>query len=140
MAKLRKLVENRKTRTGCTGTSLTCTGTSWPKMTRTEVVPVQAQIVPVQVTRECQNVCFLTFFPLLLFPNHFYTSNTHQNNSKFTLESLFYSILFQWIIFLPNSFINHFQGSFQHGSQPIPQIKHDDYLGFNLNPSSITCN
>ena len=44
-----KTGRNRKTRTGCTGTSLTCTDTSWPKMTRTDIVPVQAQIVPVQV-------------------------------------------------------------------------------------------
>ena len=70
MAKIQKLVEIGKTRTGCTGTTLTCTGTSWPKMTRmqnvpvqVQLVPVQVQLVPVQVSEKCPEC---VFFPLLM--------------------------------------------------------------------------
>ena len=65
-----KLVKNDQNRS-CTGTSSNCTGTSHSGMPR---------------------MCVFSHFSILVIPNHFYTSNTHQNNSKFTLESLFYSI------------------------------------------------
>ena len=65
-----KLVKNDQNRS-CTGTNSNCTGTSHSGMPR---------------------MCVFSHFSILLIPNHFYTSNTHQNNSKFTLESLFYSI------------------------------------------------
>ena len=63
MAKIQKLVETGKTRTGCTGTTLTCTGTSWPKMTRMQNVPVQVELVRVQVSEKCPEC---VFFPLLM--------------------------------------------------------------------------
>ena len=47
-----------------TGTCLTCTGTSWPKMTINEIVPVQAQIVPVQVSKKCPECVFFTHFSM----------------------------------------------------------------------------
>ena len=65
-----KLVKNDQNRS-CTGRNSSCTGTSLSGMPR---------------------MCVFSHFSILLIPNHFYTSNTHQNNSKFTLESLFYSI------------------------------------------------
>ena len=92
-----KLVKNDQNRS--------CTGTN--------------SIVPVQFTRKCPEWVFSPIFHALSSIDHSYTSYTHQNHSKFTLESLFYSNPLSMDIFLPNSFMNHFQGSFQHGSQPI---------------------
>ena len=65
-----KLVKNDQNRS-CTDTSSNCTGISHSGMPR---------------------MCVFSHFSILVIPNHFYTSNTHKNNSKFTLESLFYSI------------------------------------------------
>ena len=92
-----KLAKNDQKR-NCTGTSSKCTGTSLRKVPR---------------------MCVFHPFLHILIPNQLYTSNTHQNHFKFPLESLFYSIHLSMDIFLPNSFMNNFQGSFQHGSQPI---------------------
>ena len=114
-----KTGRNRKSRTGCTGTPLMCTGTHWPKMTRNQSVPVHVQSVPVHFTEKCPKCVFSPIFHAVSSMDHSYTSYTHQNHSKFTLESLFYSNPLSMDIFLPNSFMNHFQGSFQHGSQPI---------------------
>ena len=61
LAKIRKAGRNRKTRTGCTGTS-------WPKMTRTQIVPVQAQIVPVQVPEKCPECVISPIFHALFHP------------------------------------------------------------------------
>ena len=59
-----KTGRNRKTRAGCTGTGLTCTGTRWPKMTRTQSVPVQVQGVPLHVTENCPECVFFTHFSI----------------------------------------------------------------------------
>ena len=88
MAKIQKTGRNRKTRTSCTGTSLTCTGTSWSKMTRTEVVPVQ-------VTRECPECAFSHIFHALFHPKpnlyFIYTSKSFQFHlvSSIILKSSF---------------------------------------------------
>ena len=84
-----KLAKNDQNRS-CTGTSSNCTGTSHSGMPR---------------------MCVFSHFSILLIPNHFCTSNTHQNNSKFTLESLFYSI--------PLS-ISYISSKIHHGFLPKP--------------------
>ena len=86
---LYKLAKNDQNRS-CTGTRSNCTGTSHSGMPR---------------------MCVFSHFSILLIPNHFYTSNTHQNNSKFTLESLFYSI--------PLS-ISYLSSKIHHGFLPKP--------------------
>ena len=53
MAKIQKLVEIGKTEQGV----------CWPKMTRTQDVPVHVQGVPVHVTKNVQNVYFSPIFP-----------------------------------------------------------------------------
>ena len=45
------------------GTCLTCTGTCWPKTTRTQHVPVQVQGVPVHVTEKFPECVFSPIFP-----------------------------------------------------------------------------
>ena len=91
-----KLVKNDQNRS-CTGTNSNCTGTSHSGMPR---------------------MCVFSHFSILLISNHFYTSNTHQNNSKFTLESLLYSNHLSILIFLPNSFMNHFKNHSNMGYNP----------------------
>ena len=68
----------------CTGTALTCTGTGWSKMTRTQAVPVQVQGVPVQVPRKCQEMVYFTIFHALLF----HTSLLFHSSSKINMKSL----------------------------------------------------
>ena len=102
-----KTGRNRKTRTGCTGTPLMCTGTHWPKMTRTQSVPVHVQSVPVHITRKCPECVFSPLFHALSSMDHSYTSNTHQNHFKFLLESLFYSIHLS-ISYLSSKFFHEF--------------------------------
>ena len=91
-----KLVKNDQNR-NCTGTSSTCTGTSLRKVPR---------------------MCVFSHFFILLIPNHFYTSNTHQNNSKFTLESLFHSIPLSLLVFFQNLSINLSQYHSNMGYHP----------------------
>ena len=64
-----KTGRNWKNRTGCTDTCLTCTGTCWPKMTRTQDVLVHVQGVPVHVTRKCPKCVFFSHFFIFLIPN-----------------------------------------------------------------------
>ena len=78
-----KLVKNDKIR-NCTDTSSTCTGTSLRKMPR---------------------MCVFPIFHALSSMDHSYTSYTHQNHSKFALESLFYSIHLS-ITYLSSKFIS----------------------------------
>ena len=106
MAKIRKLVI-----TGCTGTPLMCTGTHWPKMTRTQSIPVHVQSVPVHITLNYPECVFFIHFSILFHPNQLYTSNTHQNHFNFTLESLFYSIHLS---------ISYLSSRIHHGFLPKP--------------------
>ena len=72
-----KLAKNDQNR-NCTGTSSNCTGTSPRKVSR---------------------MCIFHIFHALSSMDHSYTSYTHQNHSKFALESLFYSIPLNYISF-----------------------------------------
>ena len=92
-----KLAKNDQNRS-CTGTSSNCTGTSHSGMPR---------------------MCVFSHFSILLIPNHFYTSNTHQNNSKFTLESLFYSIPLSISYISSKSIMDFFQNPSNMGYKPI---------------------
>ena len=113
-----KTCQNRKSRTGCTGTPLTCTGTLWPKMTRTQSVPVQVQSVPVQVSEKCPECVFSPIFMHFSIPNQIYTSYTLQNHFKFILYPQLYSNHLSMDIFLPNSFMNHFKNHSNMGYNP----------------------
>ena len=66
----------------CTGTPLRCTGTLWPKMTRTQSVPVQVQSVPVHVSEKRPECVFSPIFHALFHtkPNLYfiYTSKSFQ--------------------------------------------------------------
>ena len=106
-------------------------------MTRTEVVPVQAQIVPVHSPENAQNEYFLLFFMHFSIPNHIYTSYTLQNHFKFILYPQLYSNHLSMDTFLPNSFMNHFKTILIWFMTHI-QTKHQDLLGFVLNPNSIS--
>ena len=79
MAKIQKLVEIGKTRTGCTGTTLTCTGTSWPKMTRMQNVPVQ---VDANSLRKVPRMCVFPTFDA----NSLHTTSIIHSTSKTNLE------------------------------------------------------
>ena len=102
--------------TKCTGTSSKCTSTSLRK-----------------VPRMC---VFHPFFHILI-PNQLYTSNTHQNHFKFPLESLFYSIPLSILILIQRPIMNYFKNSSNMGYDPYT-TKHQDFLGFVLNPTSIS--
>ena len=91
-----KLVKNDQIRI-CTGTSSTCTGTSLRKVPRMCVFPV---------------------FHALSSMDHSYTSYTHPNHSKFTLESLFYSIPLSLLVFFQNLSINLSQYHSNMGYHP----------------------
>ena len=83
--------------TMCTGTGSKCTGTSLRK-----------------VPRMC---VFHPFFHILI-PNQLYTSNTHQNHFKFTLESLFYSIPLSILILIQTPIMNYFKNHSNMGYDP----------------------
>ena len=83
--------------TTCTGTGSKCTSTSLRK-----------------VPRMC---VFHPFFHILI-PNQLYTSNTHQNHFKFTLESLFYSIPLSILILIQRPIMNYFKNHFNMGYDP----------------------
>ena len=91
-----KLVKNDQNRS-CTGTSSTCTGTSLRKVPR---------------------MCVFPIFHALSSMDHSYTSYTHQNHSKFTLESLFYSIPLSLLVFFQNLSINLSQYHSNMGYHP----------------------
>ena len=82
MAKIRKLVRTGKAEQGVPVHSLMCTGTHWPKMTRTQSVPVQVQSVPVQVSEKCLKCVFSPIFHALFHPKpnlyFIYTSKSFQ--------------------------------------------------------------
>ena len=112
MAEIRKLVESGKQ-------SITCTSTC-------------ARIFP-------RMWAFLHFFFIFFYLIQLYTSYTPQNHSKFILKSQFYSIHLSLHVYLQKPFMNYFQTTLiwviTH-TQP----KHQDLLGFVLNPNSIPCN
>ena len=91
-----KLAKNDQNRS-CTGTSSNCTSTSLRKVPR---------------------MCVFPIFHALSSMDHSYTSYTHQNHSKLTLESLLYSNHLSILIFLPNSFMNHFKNHSNMGDNP----------------------
>ena len=105
-----KTGRNWKGRTGCTGTPLMCTDTHWPKMTRNQSVPVHVQSVPVHFTEKCPKCVFSPIFHAPSSMDHSYTSYTHQKHSN---------IILIWVM-------TH------------TQTKHQDLLGFVLNPNSIS--
>ena len=91
-----KLAKNDQNR-NCTGTSSTCTGTSLRKVPR---------------------MCVFPIFHALSSMDHSYTSYTHPNHSKFTLESLFYSIPLSLLVFFQNLSINLSQYHSNMGYHP----------------------
>ena len=91
-----KFVKNDQNRS-CTGTSSTCTGTS---------------------LRKVPSMCVFPIFHALSSMDHSYTSYTHQNHSKFTLESLFYSIPLSLLVFFQNLSINLSQYHSNMGYHP----------------------
>ena len=110
-----KLVKNDQNQS-CTGTSSTCTGTSLRKVPR---------------------MCVFPIFHALSSMDHSYTSYTHQNHSKFTLESLFYSIPLSLLVFFQNLSINLSQYHSNMGYQPYTH-QAPRLLGFDQNPNSIS--
>ena len=72
MAKIQKTGRNWEQSITCTGTPLTCTGTCWPKMTRSQNVPVHVQVVPVHVTEYCPKCVFSPIFHALSSIDHSY--------------------------------------------------------------------
>ena len=84
-----KLVKNDQNRS-CTGTSL----------------------------RKVPRMCVFPIFHALSSMDHSYTSYTHQNHSKFTLKSLFYSIPLSLLVFFQNLSINLSQYHSNMGYHP----------------------
>ena len=83
--------------TMCTGTCSKCTGTHHRKLPR---------------------MCVFHPFFHILIPNQLYTSNTHQNHFKFTLESLLYSNHLSILIFFQNLSMNFSQYHSNMGYNP----------------------
>ena len=113
-----KTGRNRKTRTGCTGTPLMCTGTHWPKMTRTQSVPVHVQSVPVHITRKCPECVFSPLFHALFTPKpnlyFIYTSKLFQIH---LMISFLLTSSFNYISFF-KLFMNFFQNHSNMGLNP----------------------
>ena len=100
------------------GTPLSCTGTTWPKMTRNESVPVHFQIVPVQVTRNALKFVFSHIFPYVLTPINS-TLQTHIKTTPKSSWNLFsFQFLFQFHIFLQKSIMDFFQNPSNIGYNP----------------------
>ena len=102
----------------CTGTCSKCTGT---------------------LHRKVPKMCVFT---------HFSCTFIHGSLLYFLHTSKSFQIHLETSFLFKSSFNGYLSSKFFHESLPriIPtwvtthtQIKHDDYLGFNLNPSSITC-
>ena len=134
-----KIGQNWKTEQGCTSTCLTCTCTSWPKMTRTEIVPVQAQIVPVQFTRKCPEWVFSPIFPYVSTP-----INSILHIHLKTISNSFCNIfsiqfLFQYLSLLQKSIMNYSQITLiwvMTHTQP----KYKDFVRVCSNPTLLPCN
>ena len=107
-------------------------------MTRTEVLPVEVQLVPVEVPEKCPECAISPIFHALSSMDHSYPYCTHQDhsNSPWNLFSI--------------QFIFHFLSSFKTFHEFLPKIipiwvlihtqaKPKDLLGFTLNPNSIAC-
>ena len=95
----------------CTGTPLTCTGTRWPKMTRTQSVPVQVQSVPVQVSEKCPECVFSPIFHALFHP---------KPNLYFIYTSKSFQIHLVTSIILKSSFNGYLSSKFFHESLQKP--------------------
>ena len=108
-----KLAKNDQNR-NCTGTSSTCTGTSLRKMPRMCVF----RTCTGTSLRKVPRMCVFPIFHALSSMDHSYTSYTHQNHSKFTLESLFYSIPLSLLVFFQNLSINLSQYHSNMGYHP----------------------
>ena len=83
MAKIRKLIEiGNRAAVVSVQTTLNCTGTTWPKMTSNEIVPLQTQIVPGQVSEKCPESVISPLFHALFHPKpnlyFIYTSKSFQ--------------------------------------------------------------
>ena len=82
---------------------------------------------------------FCFHFSIFFHPIQLYSPYTLQNHFIFILTSLFYSIHLSLHVYLQKHFLNYFQTTLiwviTH-TQP----KHQDLLGFVLNPNSITYN
>ena len=98
--------------------TLSCTGTTWPKMTRNESVPVHFQIVPVQVTRNALKCVFSHIFPYVSTPINS-TLQTHIKTTPKSSWNLFsFQFLFQFHIFLQKSIMDFFQNPSNMGYNP----------------------
>ena len=106
-------------------------------MTRTEVVPVQVQLVPVQVSEKCPKCVFFPFFMHF----HPWITPTLPTHIKIIPNS-------PWNLF-STQFLFHFLSSFKTFPLISPNIiliwvtthihtKYQDLLGFDQNPNSIS--
>ena len=93
----------------CTGTTLSCTGTTWPKMTRNEIVPVQLQIVPVQVPQNALKCVFSHIFPYVSTPINSTLQTPIKTTPKSSWNLFSFQFLFQFHIFLQKSIMDFFQ-------------------------------
>ena len=126
-----------KTGTGSTGRTLSSTCRTWPKMTRTEVVPVELEFYRYNHPKIAQNGYFLPFF------THFspWITPTLPTHLKIIPNS-------PWNLF-STQFLFHFLSSFKTFPLISPNIiliwvtthihtKYQDLLGFDQNPNSIS--
>ena len=98
--------------------NLTSTGTTWPKMTRSELVPVQLPIVPVEDTRNALKCVFSHIFPYVSTPINS-TLQTHiKTTSKSSWNLFSFQFLFQFHIFLQKSIMDFFQNPSNMGYNP----------------------
>ena len=88
-----------------------CTGTLWPKMTRTQSVPVQVQSVPVQVSEKCPECVFSPIFHALFHP---------KPNLYFIYTSKSFQIHLVSSIILKSSFNGYLSSKFFHESLQKP--------------------
>ena len=95
----------------CTDTPLKCTGTLWPKMTRTQCVPVQVQSVPVQVSEKCPECVFSPIFHAFFHP---------KPNLYFIYTSKSFQIHLVTSIILKSSFNGYLSSKFFHESLQKP--------------------
>ena len=106
MSKIQKLIRIGNQNSTCTGTPLTCTGTCWPKTTRTQHVPVQVQGVPLHVTENCPECVFFTHFSIFFYPINSIL-HIHLKTISYASCNLFsIQFLFQYLSLLQKSFMN----------------------------------
>ena len=108
-------------------------------MTRTEVLPVEVQLVPVEVPEKCQECvcspifpCFIIHGSLLYF---LHTSKSFQNHLGI---SFLFNSSFNFISSFKKTFMDFFQ-TLLIWVKTNTQAKPKDFLGFTLNPNSIAC-